>query len=329
MTEYSKYNQERETKKIYRFNENGFLTAKETYDDNEDGIYYTDNDNEGRHLSERITYQFEGNKMVVIEKSEILETLSLDDDEPQTGKLFMETKRFPYVYDTKGRLIAYSVENKQSNKEVTFHLSHLNDNVIQYYFILNENDSVLVYETRIKQTGVQKEVVHTEYQKGTEISVSSFLFQNDTLIHSTSTIKNANDDSTKIVWRYNQHGDPIRYTKLVKTKRGTTFMVVEKDGYKYEYAEDGAQLKEYYTKDFKNYTLIAERNIEFKEGNKIETTRQYNYDGILEFEIIKTYNSTEELISEINKNIFGEYGKLYQQPEVSGQYEYRRIYTFY
>lgn len=128
---------------------------------------------------------------------------------------------------------------------------------------------------------------------------------------------------------FNKHKDPITYTRLVKEEGCDSLIVVEKSGFKYEYAEDGTILKQYQTDDFKNYYLILETNIEQKEDIKTVTSRQYTPDHILEFETIYNYNADGELFSQIQKNIYGEYGKLYKQPVISEQYDYRRIYTFY
>jgi len=329
VTEYVKENQGFETKMIFHFNKSGLLTAKETYADNEEGRYYYNSDNEGRHVLEKTTYQFKRKKMVAIEISTIKEAFSFDEDgfPAEESTYYMVTAKLPYVYDKKGRLIAYTVS--EDDEESTFHLSYLNDSEVNYYFMQNEKDSVLVYKTITEQDDSEKKLTTINYENGMATTVGEYYFKNDILYQSFISIEDSEGNTTRTEWEYNDYNDPIKYTRLVKKRGNQPFVIVEKSGYKYEYAEDGTQLKEYHTDDFKNYHLVTEKSIEYKEGKKIETTRQYTYDSVLEFELIRTYNSTEELISEINKNIFGEYGKLYKQPVISEQYEYRRIYTFY
>jgi len=329
VTEYEKDSYGNESKKVYYFNKEGFLTSEETYADNEEGRYYYDSDNEGRHVLEKTTYQFKRKQMVAIEISTIKEAISLDEDgfPTEESTFYMVTTKLPYVYDKKGRLIAYTVS--EDDNESTFHLSYLNDSEVNYYFMQNEKDSVLVYKTIIEQDDSEKKVTTINYENGKETTVGEYYFENNTLYQSLISIEDSEGNTTRTEWKYNDYNDPIKYTRLVKKKGNQLFAIVEENGYKYEYAEDGTQLKEYYTDDFKNYHLINEKSIEYKEGKKIETIRQYNYDSVLEFEIIRTYSSTGELISEIHKNIYGEYGKLYKQPVISEQYDYRRIYTFY
>lgn len=306
VTEYEKDSYGNESKKVYYFNKEGFLTSEETYADNEEGRYYYNSDNEGRHVLEKTTYQFKRKQMVAIEISTIKEAISLDEDgfPTEESTYYMVTTKLPYVYDKKGRLIAYTVS--EDDNESTFHLSYLNDNEVNYYFMQNEKDSVLVYKTIIEQDDSEKKVTTINYENGKK-----------------------DENITRSEWKFNKHKDPITYTRLVKEEGCDSLIVVEKSGFKYEYAEDGTILKQYQTDDFKNYYLILETNIEQKEDIKTVTSRQYTPDHILEFETIYNYNADGELFSQIQKNIYGEYGKLYKQPVISEQYDYRRIYTFY
>lgn len=330
VTEYAKNESGYENKKVYYFNENGVLTSEESYEDNDPEFNYYESDKEGRHVSEKTTYQFKGNRLIAVEISEIVEEGMSEDANGmlQTNGLYMDTKKLPYVYDKKGRLKSYTVWNRWED-ELTFHLSYLNQNVIQYYFLSNEKDSILIHETKTELDGVSKKVTEIEYEKEEKDRIEEYFYQNDKQVQFISLVRNADGTMTQQIQNYDTHDNLIELKQLTKEKEDTIFRLIAKEGYKYEYAEDGTLLKIYHTEDFENYDLVNETNIEYKDTQKIVSVRHYNSANLLESETIKTYDLEGELTSETDKCIYGEDGKLYKQPRVCEQNTYRRIYTFY
>lgn len=327
VTEYVINKYDHENKMVYYFNKEGVLTAKETYENNNPEFYYYESDKEGRHLSEKITYQFKGNRLIAVEIGELVDVVSDDSVEKMNGQT-MDTKKLPYSYDKKGRLKSYTVFNGFEG-ESTFHLSYLNQNVIQYYFLSNEMDSILIHETITELDGVSKKVTEIEYEKGEKGRIEEYFYQNDTQVQSISLESNADGTMTQRIQNYDTHGNLLEFKELTKEKEDTDFRLIERNDYKYEYAEDGTLLKRYHTEDFENYDLVEETNIEYKNTQKIVSVRHYNSANLLESETIKTYDLEGELTSEIQKSIYGENGELYEQPRVSEQLTYKRNYTFY
>lgn len=329
VTEYVTNKFDNETKTVFSFNENGVLNAKEIYEDNAPQFHYSENDKDGKHLSQRITYQFNDKRLIAIEIGELVEVMTQDiNGEFQTNEFVWDVNKLPYVYDKNGRLESYTALDENKN-ELVFYLTYPNDNVIHYYLLPDQKDSVLVYKIQTEHNGPNKKGVETNYENGSIDYIKEYLYQDDKLVQSIYISQDIDGVIFRNTNQYNKHGDITEYIEAKKEQKDSIFIVVEKTGYKYEYAEDGIKLKEYYTADFKTYDLIEETDMEYNNGEKTVTIRSYDPSKLLVAETIKTYNQAGELISEINKSIYGEYGKVFDELNIVDRFTFRRTYTYY